>query len=870
MSCPCFRRRRVPAPATVATPWRPTLLTLVLMASGTLALPALAQSTAPGANTANATNAAAKTGAPAPRAERQWQLPAQPLGNSLARIASEGGLTLSIDAELVRGLSAAPVQGRYSAEQAARIALQGSGLGLVPTASGALTLQRIAGESTAVTLSPVAVVAREERGLATEASASYASSHSSFGKGQSLRETPQSVSIVTRQRIEDQHLDSLTDVLDQTTGISWTQGSGSNSFATFTSRGFTIENIQLDGGAPVGAIAPGFSWDGTSHLDMAQFDHVEVLRGADGLFSGSGEPGGVINLVRKRALAEPQTLIALSAGSWDNYRAEADVTGPLALDGRLRGRLVASWQDRQYFYDRAESEQHTVFGLIEADLAPSTTLSLGASYQKLDEVPIGTGLPRYTNGQDIGLPRSTSFIPAWASAHKQTRQLFATLEHDFSDDWHLKVNALQLRRTYDSHGAFTAGAVEPLTGQGLRWWRGELYRFEADNVSLDATLKGDFELLGRRHSLRFGFDYQNSEGTLYDGNSLSIISIDDRGIDLQAPRFPDPVLPVPSVRDGELYDPMDTRQHGVFGALSLQLSEPLKLILGGRYASYETEQRTSGRWGYYRKFKENDIFVPYGGVVYTLDNDWSAYASLSETYLSQARYLQGPLPGTPLDPVTGRNYEIGIKGALWDGRFTSALALYRIEREGEAVRDPDYPDSITSEVGINCCHLAQGERISQGIDVEINGQLSRGWQVFAGYTFNSNEDKQAKTGRFSTITPKHLLKVYTTYQLNGDWARWKVGGGVTAQSAQFRRGTAGTWNEDTQRFNGPAIDYAYTQPGYALWNLRAEYRIDATWSAAVNLNNVFDKTYYQTMGSSSADNFYGEPRNLTVSLRGRF
>lgn len=157
----------------------------------------------------------------------------------------------------------------------------------------------------------------------------------------------------------------------------------------------------------------------------------------------------------------------------------------------------------------------------------------------------------------------------------------------------------------------------------------------------------------------------------------------------------------------------------------------------------------------------------------------------------------------------------------------------------------------------------------QGLDVEVSGQVAQGLNLYAGYTFNSNRDA-TENAAFSTITPKHLLKFWGTWQLPGAASAWKLGGGATVQSRQYASGTAASWNPDQQDWSGPSLPFAYTQPGYAVWNMMAEYRIDPNWTVALNVNNVLDKTYYRTVGSADGGNFYGEPRNWMLTLRGKF
>lgn len=251
--------------------------------------------------------------------------------------------------------------------------------------------------------------------------------------------------------------------------------------------------------------------------------------------------------------------------------------------------------------------------------------------------------------------------------------------------------------------------------------------------------------------------------------------------------------------------------------------------------------------------------------MWDINQHWTAYGSVSDIYKSQANRLSGP-PESPasLDPIEGRSYEIGTKASFYDERLTASLALYQIERSGEAIADPDY--ETRSENGTNCCYVDDGEAESRGVEAEIGGEPFPGLEVTAGYTFNRNENKVTSIA-YSTITPKHLFKLWAIWRLPGAWSDWTVGGGVKAQSDRYVAGTARTYSETSGKFDGPSIPFEFTQGGYALWSLRAGYRIDSRWSVAVNVENLFDKTYYRSVGSSATSNWYGEPRNVLLSVK---
>ena len=213
-----------------------------------------------------------------------------------------------------------------------------------------------------------------------------------------------------------------------------------------------------------------------------------------------------------------------------------------------------------------------------------------------------------------------------------------------------------------------------------------------------------------------------------------------------------------------------------------------------------------------------------------------------------------------MEPMTGKTYETGVKGELWGGAVNTSFALYYTSRKNEAVLDPRYEESSVL-FGGNCCYLPQGEVVSKGVDMEFTGEVLPDWNVLAGYTYNHNRNRTAAKV-FSSITPKHQFKLWSTYRLPGILNDVKIGGGVNLQSATYVSGT--TFVNDVEQ------NYKYVQAGYAVWDSMAEYRVNENWSVIYNANNLFDKKYYSKLGSSASGNWYGDERNHMLTLRGTF
>jgi outer membrane receptor for ferric coprogen and ferric-rhodotorulic acid len=689
--------------------------------------------------------------------------------------------------------------------------------------------------------------------------------------GLSLRETPKSVTLVTRERIEAQNLTSLVDAMNQTTGV--TVANYSPVSNAYFSRGFAVQTIQLDGGAP--AFLGGFGSFLTP--DTAEFDHVEMLRGVDGMYSGAGEPGGVINLVRKRAKATPAVNVSMSAGSWDSYRGEIDVTGALAQDGRLRGRAVGAYENKSYFYRNAESDKRLGFATIEYDLTPTTLLIAGGTYERRKEDGYtNRGLPRYSNGADLQLGPETSLTPKWSHWYSTTKEMFARAEQSYGTSGVLKLNFTRLEESSDSSYMYAFGAINPLTltGAQVRAFGDE---YSAQQELLDLSASGKFTLFGREHRYTIGTDYSRIDGggqKLYFLTGYAPFGTTYGAVDLF--NFDPNLYPQTAPVLRGLYPVNQQSQNGFYGTIGIQLADPLRLTLGGRYGTFRFDQvyqpvtAATGAFGTPSVTRYDDSkFIPSVALSWEFASDWSAYASYAETYKVQANLLRGPLPGTPLDPITGGGLELGVKGELL-GVLNVSAAVYQIVRENQGVQDLAYPPANITGNGSSCCYVQQQDITSEGFDAEISGTVLPGWQMFGGYTYNKHK---SEGGTASTVyssgayyldrTPRHMVKLWTTWQLPNALSRWTVNGGVVWQTDTSVSGTVVT---DT----ATNVPFTFTQAGYALLNASVQYRLTDNLTLGLYGDNLLDKTYYRVISNSITDNYYGAPRSFVFTLRGQW
>ncbi|MCO3427375.1 TonB-dependent siderophore receptor [Pseudomonas aeruginosa] len=644
------------------------------------------------------------------------------------------------------------------------------------------------------------------------------------------RELPQSASVIDHERLEQQNLFSLDEAMQQATGVTV------QPFQLLTTayyvRGFKVDSFELDGvPALLGNTA-------SSPQDMAIYERVEILRGSNGLLHGTGNPAATVNLVRKRPQREFAASTTLSAGRWDRYRAEVDVGGPLSASGNVRGRAVAAYEDRDYFYDVADQGTRLLYGVTEFDLSPDTLLTVGAQYQHIDSITNMAGVPMAKDGSNLGLSRDTYLDVDWDRFKWDTYRAFGSLEQQLGGGWKGKVSAEYQEADSRLRYAGSFGAIDLQTGDGGQL-TGAAYKFKSIQRSLDANLNGPVRLFGLTHELLGGVTYAQGE-TRQD--TARFLNLPNTPVNVY--RWDPHGVPRPQIGQYTSPGTTTTTQKGLYALGRIKLAEPLTLVVGGRESWWDQDTPAT-------RFKPGRQFTPYGGLIWDFARDWSWYVSYAEVYQPQAD--RQTWNSEPLSPVEGKTYETGIKGELADGRLNLSLAAFRIDLENNPQEDPDHPGPPN-----NPFYISGGKVRSQGFELEGTGYLTPYWSLSAGYTYTSTEylkDSQNDSGtRYSTFTPRHLLRLWSNYDLPWQDRRWSVGGGLQAQSDY-------------------SVDYrgvSMRQGGYALVNMRLGYKIDEHWTAAVNVNNLFDRTYYQSLSNPNWNNRYGEPRSFNVSLRGAF
>lgn len=784
----------------------------------------------------------------AAQAQQQFAIPAGALDQALNRFASQAGVLLSVDATLTTGKRSPGLQGYFPTEDALARLLAGTGLHASRQVDGSYLLEPA---KDSVLKMDDSVVSGQALDTATEGTDSYVAPATSTSTGLALtvRETPQTVSVMTRQRIEDQGLNSLTDVLEQTPGLS-VQHYDSERFNIW-SRGYGIDAYQYDGVRTT--LVPSTTATPQSLSDMVIYDRVEVLRGASGLLTGAGDPSGTVNLVRKKPTREFQGYVSAGMGSWDKYRTELDVSGPLTETGNIRGRAVGAYQTSNSFIDYYQQDKQVYYGVLEADLTDSTLLTLGVDYQKYSPQGVSYGsFPMfYSDGSQTDFSRSFNPASRWSYRDQDTLNTFYTLEQKLANDWSLKLAVNQLYSTRDfSLASASWGFPDKQSGDGLMLYGGDGKGWQKQ-TGIDLMARGPFQLLGREHELVLGYNWSKFE----DHNDPAYDDLEGREVNIytwnnQTPR---------PIADGKLMDNDSLiRQSGVYLATRLKPTDDLAVILGARASNYKYSYSLDylvpdfAAYSSTERMKETGQVTPYAGVVYDLTDEHSVYASYTSIFQPQSYRDRN---GSPLDPREGDNYEIGLKSELFDGRLNTAIAVYMIKQDNLAEADPG--QIVPGTDGETAYRAVSGAK-TKGFDLEASGELLPGWNLTASYSHSVTKDSDGE--RLNTMAPAEMFKLWTTYRLPGEWEKLTVGGGANWQSGIHF--TATPWQL------GQTVKAKQEQ--YTVVDLMARYRFTEHVSATLNVNNLFDKKYLSALDTTFYGGYYGDPRNVMLTTQYRF
>ncbi|MCT7601191.1 TonB-dependent siderophore receptor [Aliarcobacter butzleri] len=634
----------------------------------------------------------------------------------------------------------------------------------------------------------------------------------------SLRETPQSVLVFTRQKLDDQNITSFQELLAKTPGVSvnkWDER------VMPTARGFSVDYYLFDG-------MPTYQQN-ANDIDLIVFDRVEVVKGANGLTTGAGNPAMGMNFIRKHANSkEFKGNIDLNAGSWDNYSQIADIQTPLNSDGSVRTRFVAKHEDKKSYMDNYEKQTDVFYGVVDMDLTDTTFASFGASYEDLqrDGVRWG-GLPAfYTDGSRTDFSRSKTVSGDWTYWDVKTKTYFADLKQYVYNDISLNLSLSQRDFDTDTKLAYFSGKIDKNTGLGT----GSPSRYTSErsekenNIDLYASVP--FEIANLEQEIVVGTMYNKHKVSTDNWKNANLTNVTIDVFNIQ-----NPYSNWTSSGKNTLNS---TTQKGYYLAGKFSLMQDLKLISGVRISSWEYNAAN----GVGNREFDNEV-TPYIGLIYDLDDNHSIYTSYTSIFKPQ-NFKDAS--GNYLDPIDGKSYEAGIKGEYFDGRLNTAISIFRIEQDGVGEKIDGVFVANTTEQAYK---VAKGV-VSKGVEFNISGEIADNFNLDFGLA--NFEAEQENGTKFNTDSSRTTANLFAKYTIDD----YRFGAGLNYKS-KFYTGSDAT---------------KITQDAFITTDLMAGYKVNKNLDFQLNVNNVFDEKYYDRIGNNSM--VYGDPRNFTLGMKYTF
>ncbi|MDN3487142.1 TonB-dependent siderophore receptor [Pseudoalteromonas sp. APC 3224] len=643
--------------------------------------------------------------------------------------------------------------------------------------------------------------------------------------GLTIKETPQSISVVSRALMDDFSLDDINAVLESTPGVTVEQIETDRTY--FKARGFEITNFLIDG---LGTPQTSGSIQGT--LDTAIYDRVEIVRGANGMMTGAGNPSATVNMVLKKPTYTTQVHASASYGSWNNKRVDIDVSTPINDEHAVRA--VFTKQDKESYLDRYETDKTIAYLAYEGKLTDDTLLSINYVNQQKDaDSPLWGALPLYyTDGSPTNYDESTSTAADWSYWDNSAERIYVTIEQNLSATWVAKARYAHIKNEQNSELFYVYGTPDKETGLGLTGYASR-YDYKDTQDLFDLYASGKFELFSLEHDLSFGISQANmdfNDQSLYDystGNGF--------------PAMPDlatwdGVIPEATLVDSPNGSDVQNTQRSAYISTRIKLAEPLSILAGVRYTDWETK----GTAYSVVQTRDDSEVIPYIGTVYDFTESLSAYASYTETFVPQKEL---DINAEQLAPVIGKSAEVGLKAQLLGDQVFVTLAYFDAKQDGLAVA---LPDSLPSDTRY---YAADGIN-SDGFEIELSGRLTD--DLSASISFSNlsiDGDELVKD-----YTPENQLKMAATYQV-------PFINGLTL-GANYR------WQDATSRVQvkDPAGNALVTtkQGAYGILDLMATYEITQNVGVTFNVNNSTDEKYINSL--YWAQGYYGAPRNYSLSV----
>ena len=663
----------------------------------------------------------------------------------------------------------------------------------------------------------------------------------------SLKDTPQAITVLSAEQLSDFRLTNINQALDMAAGVNVERIETDRTY--YNARGFDITSFQVDGlGQP-------FTGGGSEgDLDTAIYQQIEIIRGANGLMTGVGNPSATVNMVRKRAGQEFAANVQASYGSWADRRLEGDVQG--ALDDKLTARGVLVTHSKNSYLDRYSHDKTLGYVTATAHLGDMTELTFGHSAQNSQ----GNGNLwgalnlHYGNGERIAYRRSDSTSADWSYWQVKDNRSFVEVKQQLNADWQL-IGAYQLMQVEQDSDLFyvyvhtpedptLARGIDPITGAGSIGYGSHYVKDETSQLA-DLYLQGKFDLAGRSHELVTGMnvaDREYSDGSLYDYTT-----------GFGFPAIPHPLqwqgkAQKPTFADGASGSEVQTDEQGLYTVVRWDLIDNLKVVTGARWVNAEV---TGVAYGTDQTRAEKGV-VPYVGTVWAMTPTVSLYASHTAIFQPQK---ERDANRRLLPAVDGKALELGVKAELFDESALLTLSVFDIDQQNLAVFDKDVMDPVAGLIKV---YKAADGIQSKGVELELAGKVTNSLQLSGSLTHVDIEGDDL----VANYTPEQVAKLSAVWQ--------------PEQLAGLELGMNYRWQSAISRQQG-VVSKAYANAGqaivteqsaYGLLRLMARYSVNTQWQLQFNANNVTDETYLNSLYWAQA--YYGAPASYSVSVNYQF
>ena len=639
-----------------------------------------------------------------------------------------------------------------------------------------------------------------------------------------LDEVPQAVSVIPATVLDDLRSPRIEKALDYAGGVARQNDFGGLTMYEYSIRGLTTSEFYKDGFS----VNRGYM----NPQDPSNVERIDVLKGPASSLYGRGDPGGTINIVSKRPQNDRFARLDLSAVRWDRYRSSLDVNTPLDDEGTMLYRMNLAVEDNKSFRDYRSSERQFFAPAFSWELSPQTRLLVQAEVIRSSQVfDRGVVAPN----DHLGSVSRSDFFgePDDGEIDNNNESLQAEIEHDLNASWTVRL------ASHYKQGRLNGGATEAsfLADDARTLNREYRYRdFDWQDSITQLELRGLVYTGDIEHNLLIGTEYER-----YAKDERLMRTRPISTIDIREPVYGQPRPPF-SVGPGG----RSTDRHELVHSRSLNLQDQMRLseklfgVIGARYDHYEhrLDNEVTGT----RTEQTHEKITPRIGALYQLTPEVGVFANASQSFKPNTGAPR-PGTGTSFDPEEGVGYEAGFKFDLLDSRLGMTVAAFHLTKENVLTADP--ADSTYQ--------IAAGEVRSRGIDLQLTGQLTDEVRVIGAYAYVDAEvtkDNTLASGSRLLNVPEHSGSLLGVYEfLDGGLKGLELGGGVNYVGDR----------------SGNVADSGFELPGYTTVDLLARYKATQDLTLGVNLNNAFDRTYYER-SYSNVWVMPGEPRNLSLSL----